>query len=548
MLYEELNPIRRRRLHQRIGEALEKAYDASVCDGDATGPGADSHAQDLAHHFMQAGDLPRSLAYSQRAARNATRVFALDEALKFLDQARESAEALHREDVLAHVYEQIGDVHDSRGTTQPAVDGFEQALARVSAPTARAALKARIGSVYCQVGDARGIPFLEEALAELDPGTQTNELALSLAFMGRYYHYRTEQRKAIEFLERARQLAEPLDDAATLAAIYSFLAGANQHMLAYPESDRWARMSITFGERKDFPHSIANGYEFLAENCAGRGLWKDALAYAERDREFGAKSGSLARTAWAGFATVQALHGTGELASARQVAEATLEMCGQIGETRLATWLDPMLTIVTADLGDDDAARMHAERGWARAQELDQLVLTVWALHAAGRAAMQRGDVADAMRWYEQYVPLVQETENALSRNLILGCAAEAFLHAGRVDEAARMARQAIEIGEFAASPHYLGIDCRVYGQILAAQEKPTEALQAFDRAVDLFRETGSRLELGRALCHRAALNLAHGDASAQAAARSDLVAARDSFAAMGAVHDLAIAQRELAQ
>ncbi len=260
------------------------------------------------------------------------------------------------------------------------------------------------------------------------------------------------------------------------------------------------------------------------------------------------KSGSLARTAWAGFATVQALHGTGELVAARQMAEATLEMCGQIGETRLATWLDPMLTVVAADLGDDDAARMHAERGWARAQELDQLVLTTWALHAAGRAAMQRGDVGDAMRWYEQYVPLVRETENALSRNLMLSCAAEAFLKAGRVEEAARMVRQAIEIGEFAGSPHYLGIHCRVYGQILVAQQKSAEAQQAFGRAIGLFKETGSRLELGRVICHRAALDLVHGDASAQASARADLAAARDSFAAMGAAHDLATAQRQIAQ
>jgi tetratricopeptide (TPR) repeat protein len=237
----------------------------------------------------------------------------------------------------------------------------------------------------------------------------------------------------------------------------------------------------------------------------------------------------------------------GELVAARRVAEATMEMCGQIGETRLATWLDPMLAIVAADQGDDDAARMHAERGWRRAQELDQLVLTVWALHAAGRAAMQRGDAGDAMRWYEQYVPLVRETENALSRNLILGSAAEAFLHAGRVDEAARMVRQAIEIGEFSNSPHYLGVSCRVHGQVLAAQDNATEAIQSFGRAIDLFRETGSRLELGRALCHRAALNLVHGDASAQAAARSDVAAARDSFAAMGAAHDLAVVQRPLA-
>ena len=548
VLYEELNPIRRRRLHQRIGEALEKTHEASVRDGEVSGPGADEHAQDLAHHFMQAGDLPRSLAYARRAARNATRVFALDEALKFLDQARESAEALHRDGELALIYQQIGDTHDWRGTTQPAVDNFERALARVHAPEARAALKSKIGCVYCQIGDARGLRYLEEALAELDPVKQTNELALSTAFMGRYFHYRTEQRKAIEFLERARQLAEPLDDAGTLAAIYSFLAGANQHLLAYAESDGWARKSIAFGERKNFPPSIANGYEFLAENAAGRGHWNDALAFAERDREFGAKSGSLARMAWAGFSTVQGLYGKGELIAAREAAEAALEMCGQIGESRLATWLDPMLAIVAADQGDNDAARGHSERGWARARELDQLVLTVWALHAAGHAAMQRDDVGDAIRWYEQYVPLVKETENGIVRNLILGSAAEAFLRAGRVDEAAKMVHQAIGVAEFAKAPHYLALDLRVHGQVLAVQEKFIDATKSFDRAIELFGETGSRLELSRARHHRAELQLLHGDASAQSMALAELVALRDAFADMGATHDSALVERRLAQ
>ena len=42
------------RLHHRVVALVER--------------GADEHAQDLAHHFMQAGDLPRSLAYARRAA------------------------------------------------------------------------------------------------------------------------------------------------------------------------------------------------------------------------------------------------------------------------------------------------------------------------------------------------------------------------------------------------------------------------------------------------------------------------------------------------
>ena len=126
---------------------------------------------------MQAGDLPRSLTYSRRAAANAERVFAHDEALKFLEQARESAEALHHTDDLHAIDEQIGDIHDMRGTTHPAVESFQRALAGATDTAARAALNAKIGKAYCAIGDARGLPYLEQALAELDPRTQTNSLA-----------------------------------------------------------------------------------------------------------------------------------------------------------------------------------------------------------------------------------------------------------------------------------------------------------------------------------------------------------------------------------
>ena len=250
VLYEELNPIRRRRLHQRIGETLEKLRAVPASGGTmATEP--DGRAQDLAYHFAQAGDLQKSLTYSRRAARNAERVFAHDEALKFLEQARESAAALNRADELAAVDEQIGDIHEARGMIRLAVESYERALSGATTREARAAIKARIGNAYVPVGDSRGLVCLEQALSELDPRTQTNALALATALVGRYYHYRTEHRKAIEFLERARQLAEPLDDPETLCNIYSYLAGAHQHLLQYDESDRWARATITLGEHRN---------------------------------------------------------------------------------------------------------------------------------------------------------------------------------------------------------------------------------------------------------------------------------------------------------
>ena len=60
---------------------------------------------------------PSASLARRRAARNSARVFALDEALKFLDQARESAEALHRDDDLARI--ELGPTEVSRAIESP---------------------------------------------------------------------------------------------------------------------------------------------------------------------------------------------------------------------------------------------------------------------------------------------------------------------------------------------------------------------------------------------------------------------------------------------
>lgn len=545
VLYEELNPIRRRRLHQRVGEALQKLYGIPAPGQDEWGR-ADEHAQDLAYHFAQAGDLDKALLFSRRAAKNAERIFAHDEALKFLEQARESAEALGRVEELAAIDEEIGDNHEARGVIQPAVESYERALSVVRDGEARAALKTKVGNAYVPLGDPRGLAYLEQAVAELNPQTQTNALALATALVGRYYHYRTEHKKALEFLERARQLAEPLDDAATVSNIYTYLAGAFQHILRYAESDRWARAAIALGERQKYPVAIAMGNEFLAENAAGRGLWEATLAYAAKDAEEGRKSGSLARAAWADFSRVQALHGKGELTSAWDVTLAALQLCDQIGETRLATWFDATAATIAADAANDDAAKMHAERGWARARQLDQLVLSGWALNALGYAAATRGDLGEAVEWYEQLVALVRDTENAVVRNLTLGQAADAFFRAGRMADAERCVGQAITLAEFGGAPHYLALARRVQGQILGSKNQHDAALREFDQAIASFDKVGSRLEGARARLHRAALRLKLDDAAEHEAGRAEAEGARGAFAAMGAIRDQALAEELL--
>ena len=113
---------------------------------------------------------------------------------------------------------------------------------------------------------------------------------------------------------------------------------------------------------------------------------------------------------------------------------------------------------------------MHAQRGWARAQQLDQLVLSAWSLNALGYGAAVRGDLGEALEWYERYAALVRDTENAVARHLTLGRAAEAYLMAGRLADAARLADEAIALAEFANAAHFVAVGRRVRGQTWVAK------------------------------------------------------------------------------
>lgn len=528
VLYEELNAIRRRRLHQRIADGLASLQTTGT-------PDRRVRPADLAYHYALAGDWEHALSYSLRAADEAERVFAFDEALRDLERAREAADALARHERLAEIYERGGDIHRMRGSTPEAIASYRQALERVTARNRRAALNAKIGDIYVGVGDERGLPFIQTALEELDPETQRNDLALAWALRGRHHHYRTEHLRAIEYLERARALAEPLDDTYILSQIYSYLAGAYQHLARYDDSDLWARMGIALGERKGDPYAESLGYEFLGENAFGRGWWRKALEYSAHERALADKMGALARRAWAEFTHASALYGMGALRQAEQVTRAAIELCEQIGEGRLATWLEPLSSLALTDLGEDARAFEHAQRGVERGERLGQLVLWCWARSALGYYYLQRGEPAEAFVQYELCLKRWTETENRVSELFSAAWAVLAAWRAGRHDLAHEWLERELAFTATTGTPHARAMTLAVQGEILSDREQWTDAARVLDEAIATFEEYETRLELGRALVRRSRVQRALGHTEA---AQADVTRAKAIFEEIGAKRD----------
>jgi predicted ATPase len=77
VLYEDISPVRRRRHHLKVGEAVEKVYARKL----------DDHLEALAYHFVEGTDLSKAIDYSQKAGDKAASLFAWDQARRYYETA-----------------------------------------------------------------------------------------------------------------------------------------------------------------------------------------------------------------------------------------------------------------------------------------------------------------------------------------------------------------------------------------------------------------------------------------------------------------------------
>src|SRR5262249_2310357 len=163
VLYEELNPVRRRRLHRVAAEVLEQRRTSSAVQ---------YPAEKVAYHYIQSSDYERGLVYAKQSAAEAERVFAFDEAIAAYGRARDCAEALGRIDEQVAQEKAIGKTYVLHGETIAAGEHFERALSLTNDPHLRASLHALAASSLAATADQRALDHVREALLVLDAGKE----------------------------------------------------------------------------------------------------------------------------------------------------------------------------------------------------------------------------------------------------------------------------------------------------------------------------------------------------------------------------------------
>ncbi|HET7011789.1 MAG TPA: protein kinase [Anaerolineales bacterium] len=530
-LYDEVNPIRRRRLHQQVGEALERRR-----VGDARG-----RAQDLAYHFTAAGDSRRGGEYSLQAAEQARKLYAWDEAIQFLATARECALGLEQAEEVARLDALIGATYSDKGQFLDAIAAYQRALDATDEPRERARLKISLGDMYTMIGDSRALAILNETIAELDPETQRLELASARTQLARHHHYAAEFPRALELLDQARPVLEELGDMHMLTRTLAHYAGAYQHLGRIDESNRWAERLIRLGESSGHTFAAAVGHEYLAENANICGLFERAAEEARLDHQLGQRIGSQDRVAWSNFSIAWAQSGLGELEAAEQTAREGLEIADRIGEGRLAIWLMGTLVIVLADRGRFEEAEPLLQGLIAAADDLRQAMLQTFARYAAAYLAVRRGDPGSAYPLLEEAMRFAEESQITGARLFVGGIMAETSLALGGKEQARSVAAAHLEIARGAGAMREQVRALRALAAVARADGELARALDLADQALGLHHHRSDPIEHGRTLVFLSSVRLQLGEVQA---AQRDLAEAMGIFERVGAVVDLEQARR----
>ena len=370
-------------------------------------------------------------------------MFAYDEALAAYGRALECAEALGRTDEQLALEEEMGRLLQLAGETLAALGHFERALVHAADPVTRARLQCEAAQSLVTVGDERGLVYLQEARAVLDPAEHPVEMANAFTVEGRFHHLGGRHRAAIELLESAVELLAPLaesepgtDAANALVLAYGYLAGAHQHLGLFDDADQWARRALEYGVAHRQPAAEALGYEFLAEDAALAGRWQEALTHVAREQAIAERIHSRERLAWTYLPAAISELALGHPARAHAEIEQGVALARVIGERRLAPFLEVYRSMAVADLGQPDEALRAAREALDGAEQLGLPFIRTEARRCLAYVHYARGEWEAAIRVCNEVLEMLDGREPAVSKLLMGPLHVRALVAARRFGEA----------------------------------------------------------------------------------------------------------------
>jgi predicted ATPase/DNA-binding SARP family transcriptional activator len=458
VLYQWLNPLRRRTLHRQVAQAIEARYLSRLSLYYCT----------LAYHYQMAEDAERAVDYLLKAAQQAISVYAYVDAADHMSDALELLIGEEERPRRAALLRQLSDIYLYTGRTDKAIEAglASSALWRDLGEVLKEA-DARLYVAFCyhwQGRESESVQHIKQALATLEAAP--DEIALrakAYAEWGLAATMMGDVPLAGKTLQCADELYAQLEESArdpfipvvSLSARiwWAFLAESPQEMLDY---------SLRAAEVCRSSHRFA---------------WEPMMTYG---------------AAWAQMLL-------GKLREGEQTANYTVEKALRHNAVGAQGWANLTYALLAIQAGRWEEAEQAADKADEVALKLHNADLQARVQWSRSMCAGWQDDWERAIAEIEKALPLAQlHGETSMFFPHLLAQTAKAHFFAGKAEEGQHYLDQAMQLAE---SRHYRQLPAicqRLQGRIWQAQGKFEQAQPCFERSLSELLALGDVVEHAR--------------------------------------------------
>ncbi len=404
-LYEELSHARRRLYHQRAGEAIEELYRGHL----------DERAAELTHHFALANDTSRVVEHSIRAAEFALKLYAYEDAARYLRAALENLGPRPERRRKARVLERLAEVSAHMGRFSPAIDYFRESARayRDSGELARAAgvlHRALTCAEQLSTETRTYFEVFDEARTLLEETEEGPELARLLGSAAIGFLWSGRRPEGRRMAERALRLAKKFHLAdVEMSASYALSCSMSitKKRSALLSLRRWERFERS--EVAPLPVDIvAEQYVGVAFGLvSGRGDWKAAISLLERANDRARRARLFERVAYLRGSLNQFYFESGQGDAGRRACDEVAALVRRFGLSE-SLYLDALSNRAFYD-GDLEEARTRLSESWDPvAQVAPHHRALIGFYEFAGLICTHMGRLKEAQGHLERAVALAQ--------------------------------------------------------------------------------------------------------------------------------------------
>jgi len=369
VVYEEVSPFRRKKLHSVVGSALEKMY------ADKT----DEHLGELALHFVESGDEEKALDFFLKAGEKAAKVCANSEAFSYFQSALrllEEKEGELREK--GRVLEKLGDIKMILFELEAGMKYWNEALL-----------------LWKQLHEKERVAGLHRKMAnviwgEMDDAEKAKD------------HYN----KALKILETAPESVE-------LARLYVNMATqiSTKRPGDMAEALSWAEKGLELAKKLKAHEVIAPSYASLGGILVWTGDKKKGLECLERALKIALDNGYI-QTALHAYIGLAIGLPTEEYERRLECWEKGLELAKSVGHIGGISWFSAVLARTYTEMGNVNKGLLLAEESVGLSRKSGSLIHLNLSLDSLGFAYQVLGEWNKSEQYYKEALSISQRLDD----------------------------------------------------------------------------------------------------------------------------------------